>query len=334
MLDRELGQMSAVPFGKASPSTVFFSYKSEDAALARFIAEQMAARGRSVWFDEYCIALTSWDSDFEAPLRAGIASAASAVFFTNSKWAISSWCTDIEAKPLLERLPKSACLEVRIPYEPGPHTAVPKLALVKSIEVRKSERWTILGEVCEAFGLNLEIRPRTRLEKRPLRGKINGVNYELNIQGWEVRGRGLNVLGGDFALPPLSRKEDGVALYANIVVGKRGWERKELNAIDNREVFQNLRLLASSYFERAPLTGKCVGVHLVWHDGMSHGAFTYWAKNSWGRKYEIVLPAKDGGADVTFVFTCAAYGDFATFSRHAWLFDDLVTSLKYGTEWD
>lgn len=328
--DKTLKRLSALPFRSDSRSAVFLSYKSDDAPLVRFIAEQMVARGQSVWFNEYCVILGSWDEAFEVPLRDGVASATSAVFFTNSKWAMSRWCTDVEAKPLLTRLQKNACLEVRIPSEPTPHAKVPDLATVPRIDAPDEDRWVLLWRVSEALRLDSVGTSTGRAAPHPLRGQVNGVNYELNIEGWTVKGRAMTGLG-NLMLPHLQRMRDGILMSVNVVVGKVEWERRELNAADDREVFRNLRSLAKRYFEHTPLAGRCVGVHLVWHGGLSHGAFTYWGGTGWCRKYDIVLPARDGGADIAFTFTCAVYGDFASFCRFAWLFDDLVASLKYGT---
>ena len=327
--DKALGRLSAFPFHRASQSSIFLSYKSEDTLLVRFVAEQLVARGQAVWFNEYCIILGSWKEAFEQPLREGVAAAGSAVFFTNSKWADSDWCTDVEAKPLLDRLPPIPCLEVRKPSEVGPHDKVKKLRNVPHIDAHAKDRWTILQEIATGLGFAIQTKSAVRSERRPLRGQVNSINYELNIEGWNVVGNATASLG-NLVLPRLSRTDDGVLVTVNIVVGKVAWQRRELNAPDNRKVFENLLSLAKQYFEHAPLAGKCVGVHLVRHDNLSHGAFTYWGGKGWCRKYDIVLSARDGGADIAFTFTCFVGGDFACFCRHAWLFDDLVDSLSYG----
>jgi hypothetical protein len=127
------------------------------------------------------------------------------------------------------------------------------------------------------------------------------------------------------------REDEGTRLSVNVIVGKKGRERKEVAGPDDREVFKGLRGMARAYFLVNPLAGECVGVHLVLNSGLSHGAFTYWGMFAWCRKYSIILPAKDGGADIEFHFTCSVYGPFVEFCRVAWRFEDLVASLRYGS---
>lgn len=321
--------MSVLPFGRTSDSLLFLSYKSDDAPLVRFTAEQLLAQGHSVWFNEYCVVLGAWDESFEIPLRGGVASATRAVFFTNSKWAMSDWCTTIEAKPLLGRLGRTMCLEIRLPPDSGPNLAVPELEHVPHLEFHNRDRWVILRDLARAVGIQMGPLPDRHPEHRPLKGQVNGINYELEIAGWSVNGAA-GASMGNLILPRLSMVRDGVFLSANIIVGKVEWKRREVNDNDDRQVFSNLRSLAKRYFERTPITGKCIGVHLIWQTGLSHGAFTYWGGNGWCRKYDIILPARDGGADIAFTFTCSVYGDFACFCRNIWLFDDLVDSLRYG----
>ena len=187
-------------------------------------------------------------------------------------------------------------------------------------------------EVSRKFTWNSPPKLTNAPPPRPLRGRINMIPYELNIGGWHTTGEG-RTWGDNFVLPSLRRTEEGAFLSVNIIVGKRGREREELNAPDNRQVFVNLRGMAREYFEHMPLAAECVGVHLLFNSELSHGAFTYWGRSAWCRKYSIILPARDGGMNLEFVFTCSVHGDFRQFCRHAWLFDDLATSLTYGREW-
>ncbi|HOD82616.1 MAG: hypothetical protein BWX88_03884 [Planctomycetes bacterium ADurb.Bin126] len=326
---RKMQRWRSLPFHDRTDSSLFLSYKSDDAGLVRFIAEQMTAQGIDVWFNEYRILLSGWEGEFEDDLKAGVSRTRRAVFFTNAKWAQSAWCVNAEAGQLLSRLGKDDCLEVRIPPHPSPHEKVPALAMLPHISTDDPDRWTLLAQVFHALGCpDLQTSPRP-CSPRPLRGRVNGIPYELDMAGWTAYG-GAHVSMGDLVLPRLTQIDRGTRMSVNVIVGKRGSERQDVNDLDDRRVFQNLRGLARSYFQGNPLAGDCVGVHLVLQSGLSHGAFTYWGKFAWCRKYSIILAAKDGGADVEFHFTCSVYGPFSEFCRVAWHFDDLVASLRYG----
>jgi hypothetical protein len=328
---RKMRRWKNIPFRNTADSDVFLSYKSDDAILVRFLAEQMMAQGINVWFNEYRIVLRGWDEDFEQGLKAGVATCRRAAFFTNEKWTKSQWCVNAEAIPLLARLAKDDCIEVGIPPHPAPHQKVPPLEQVQQIEASNMDKWTLLKNLYQALGFTMQVSTPPGTAQRPLRGRVNDVPYELNIHGWSAHGDARPSMG-NLVLPRLVQTDNGTMLSVNIIAGKRGWERKEINDLDDRIVFQNLRNMACHYFQGFPLAGECIGVHLVFQTGFSHGAFTYWGRNAWCRKYGIVLPAGDGGADIEFTFTCSVYGPFSEFCRVAWRFEELVTSLQYGKE--
>jgi len=326
---RKMSQWRTIPFEGRPDSDLFMSYKSNDATIVRFLAEQMMAQGHNVWFNEYRIVLRGWDTEFEEALKDGVATATRAVLFTNSLWAQSSWCVNTEAEHLIRRIGKQSCVEVRMLPDDGPHQRVPDLSGVQHITADGVDRWRLLQELLTALGYTYRTSKPAGCQSRPLRGKVNDVPYEINIGDWTVYGDG-QVSMGNLVMPRLMRTDGGTRLSVNIIAGKRGHERKEINDLDDRRVFQNLRHLAHSYFQAFPLAGECVGVHLLLHGGLSHGAFSYWGKNAWCRKYAVVLPAGDGGADIEFIFTCSVYGPFSEFCRLAYQFDDLTASLRYG----
>jgi hypothetical protein len=306
-----------IPFMNTVGSEVFLSYKSDDAVIVRFLAEQMMARGINVWFNEYRIMLHRWETAFEDGLKAGVGSSQKAAFFTNEKWAKSKWCVDTEAPELLELLTSENCVEVCIPPHPAPHQKVKGLKEVDHrIDATDMDKWELLQELCNALRSPISVAPPAGNHPYPLRGRLNDVPYELNTAGWSIRGDARSSMG-NVELPSLIRTDNGTTLSVNIVAGKRGWERKEINDPDDRKVCENLRDLARSYFQRFFLAGECIGVHLVFNSDLSHGAFTYWGKSAWCRKYAIVLPGLSGKADIVFTFTCSVYGSFHEFCRVA-----------------
>ena len=71
------------------------------------------------------------------------------------------------------------------------------------------------------------------------------------------------------------------------------------------------------------------GLHLVFHQGLSHMALTYRLGFLWSRKYSIIVPNRSTGQMAEFVFTFGTQGTFGWFLRHAPAMDRLVTSLDW-----
>jgi len=325
----KIRHLISVPFRHRQESSVFLSYRSRDATLVRFVAEQMIAQGVHVWFNEYRVQLRGWDTTFEQMLAAGVANTERAIFFTNAQWAESKqWTVVVEAFPLLARLGKENCVEVQIPSHPLPHQVVPPLREVRHIDTRGMDRWTLLRELCQAFDFPTRAVDAGEMICTPLRGFLQGVPYEVNTGGWSINGR-TRSRRGIVTLPALVRTEDGITSEVRIS-GFGVTYCRPLYGDDERAMFEMLRENARTWFAPRPNRGECIGTHLVFNSGLSHGAFTSYRGGAWYRLYVIQLPTHRSEGDSQFRFECAVRGSFADFCRVAWQFDDLVGSLQYG----
>lgn len=95
----------------------FISYKSENAGLARTVAESLKAHGVQVWFAEYEVLLGNYD-DFQTAIDCGIDASKYALLFTTNQWAESRWC-QVEIARILQRIPLDRVLRVNLPAEDG-----------------------------------------------------------------------------------------------------------------------------------------------------------------------------------------------------------------------
>ena len=255
LTNRRLRTCRNLPFITDATHTLFLSYKSEDAQLVRFIAEQLIAQGQDVWFNEYRVPLHNWDEDFEPELRKGTRSCERAVYFTNARWSSSAWCTQVEAGDILGRVPVGSCIEVRMPFESGPHQRLPELATLPHVDATGKAKWDILAELSRRLGCNSPQSPLQAALARPLMGHINMIPYALDIGGWSTAGKS-RMWRENLVLPTLRRTEDGIHLSVNVIVGKRGQERQEIGGSDDRKVFENLRALARTYFDHTSFGGR------------------------------------------------------------------------------
>jgi len=325
--NRKLTQFTTVA------DNVFFSYKSENAPVVRFVAEQLIASGQNVWFNEYRVPLNEWEVDFEERIEQGVAAAAQAVFFTNSLWAGSKWCFEVEALELLKCLrPDSDCLEVRIPPGPEPHIVVPQLKEMPFLDATKLDRWQILEAIRAnfAWAASSIIQPAMVVPNFQT-GIVSGVSFKMNVAGWKT---------GFFfrAETPvdiknkrvvfLSRVENGTSLSVNILAGLTEIGERRFEDLDEREVFAELRELAREYYDHGVFRGECIGVHLLRYSGRLCAAFTYWGGNYWCRRYSIIYPGSKNLPNTEVAFTCSVHGDFSAFCKNAFLFDDLVASFQ------
>ena len=97
--------------------------------------------------------------------------------------------------------------------------------------------------------------------------------------------------------------------------------------LDERQCFNAMMRFARSYL--GSRSAKLLGVHILFHDGFSHLALTYWRRGAWIRRYSIVLPEKHTGRDVEFAFTFSFFGPFRDFCLQAAEMDRVAGSLQF-----
>lgn len=83
-------------------SGLFISYKSNDAALVRTIAETLMSHGVRVWFAEYEVLLSNYE-EFQLAIDRGIDRCEYAILFATQEWAESRWC-QVEIGRIMQRI--------------------------------------------------------------------------------------------------------------------------------------------------------------------------------------------------------------------------------------
>jgi|GEM_PF-1802753 hypothetical protein len=185
---------------------IFISYKSRDADLARFLAEQLFARGLRPWFAEYSIMAREF-FEFRSLIERGIDHSLKALIISNDDYAASPYCID-ELIRILGRLEPGQILEIRAPGCPALAERFPALA-----EARKHDyvnRGRALEEVEDFLGMahrgfidNPDPPSLRRLEYK------FGLGFFLDLGGWEEAGGHRNQIETGNPLDA----ENGIYLY-------------------------------------------------------------------------------------------------------------------------
>lgn len=125
-----------------TPQDIFISYKSEDAGLARTVAEALKALGVKIWFAEYEVLLDNYD-EFQNAIDSGIDACQYALLFTSNPWAESRWC-QVEIARILQRIPLERIIRVNLPaFEVG-DAATPDAGKQRALD--SPEQSTILKQ--------------------------------------------------------------------------------------------------------------------------------------------------------------------------------------------
>lgn len=278
---------------------VFISYKSEDAANARYMAEALMDAGLLVWMAEYSILLVGRKS-FQRKINRGIACSRKAIFLTNSKYAESSYCR-IEVLLALELIGKrSDVVEVMIPNES--HALRP---MFDSLGVHhvvwdahdETARWR---EVCDKINIDTNIpwtALRTAMSESRVRLPYRNVVIEFDSAGWTVeplcsnrpgtpsssalsislRDNGTTVIRGELQLLLLKEHyymyNDSESKCAGTVVTKTDWANDRSRFQHQIKEFKRYRCWNEG------LNG-CLGIHLFFKNGEGFPSFTASARPS------------------------------------------------------
>jgi hypothetical protein len=326
----------AVRCGRSALYDIFISYKSEDVALARRIADVLIAAGLRIWFAEYEILLHERDRFQRAILR-GISETRFGLALTNNRWAQSEYC-DFEIKRLLKVLKPASVLELRCPSEELPHGINP--GLIESPSAESRDVTEILTFVERVTGLQISQSPVISSPKsgRRFNAKAAGRPCSLLIEGWTPT----ESVRSDGSLKDQKFRCDAVKdalLYVHIdlpggsIVGPRSAQ-----SIDDRKMFddlvawvpRHLHMLQTDFSVRV----KVRSVHLLFHSGLSQFAVTYWVRLNWRhgywtRKIAIIIPNQGTGETEEFVFTFGFHGSLADYCRYADLMDSFALSLEW-----
>jgi hypothetical protein len=313
---------------------IFISYKSEDAALARRIADELTAAGWRVWFAEQQV-LLAWRWLFALAIVSGIRDARFGLAITNNRWAASRHCA-FEMRMLLWMLGPRRVLEVCAPPEPGPHRQFPKLS--KSHRLESDNPSAMLKFVKAATLAPYPVHESPRLPGAGARHRTDvcGRPASLSTEGWSAHGVGGLPTWKYEALP------EG-QLFVNFEWGvetsREG--QRVAQGLDDRRMYDALLKWAPKHVGR--VRAKVRGVHLLFHSGLSQMGMTYWVREQtvvgpmgpgrvggyWTRKLSLILPNRTTGAMAEFLFTFGFRGPFGEYCRYAHIMDAFALSLDW-----
>lgn len=312
---------------------IFISYKSEDVALARRIAEALMASGWRVWFAEYRV-LLSFRRWFTNMFVQGIRASDHGLVITNNRWANSEHCGR-EIHWLQQFINPRSILELRLPREPLPHQRFPKLAESPSLE--SNDLKTILTFI----GANTDVErtpvptPEPPVQRGWLTGNIDGRPCRVMLAGWTLEG------GADGSIESMRWHYDGLPKgvlsgTAAVATGKAvdlDKQQRFGSGIEDKYMFDVLAYWARKGFKK--YGGKPRGVHLYFYDGRAQMGLTFWAAATanhpacWTRAILLDLKNPVTGAALHFQFRFKFNGSFTDFLRHAYLMDAAALSLEW-----
>jgi hypothetical protein len=325
---------------------VFISYKSQDVMTARQVAEQLIAVGVKTWFAEYQIPAAEQlkfrsASEEESKtlvsnaLQGGLDASDSGLAFTNDRYAGSVYCNE-ELSHLLNRCGPGRVFEVMIPAETGTHQRFPQLTESPSIEYRGDINEVLaFVEGCAGWRLGRVGSNAPNLPAIKYQGLCLGQRYQLILGGWKLKDEGgkmLNPLNQQG--PEFFRDVEGGRIFMNLYFGQETdasvlLHRKLHNNPDDRQAYDFI--LSYALNEHSITLGtQPRGAHLLSHDGLGQFGITYKNQGIWTRKYSIIIKKPLSIDMVEFVFTFASsLPNFSQLCRDAYLFDRVVTSLKW-----
>lgn len=312
---------------------VFISYKSEDSAVVRRIAEELMAQGVGVWMAEYRVPLEDRkDRRWADHIDHGLRNCEKAIVFSNARFAASIHCLD-EVNHILDHYDPANIVEVRIPADGAlPTTLTPsrqaRMGDIQSIEWNGSvphllsflydagiarQSTCLLNDVCASGG------------QRTSRLSVDEIAMSFDMEGWRQvfpsGGAGyLSLAPGQEML--FERRVPGCRLLAHFLVQKTDMAQRSdvlaevgmhpQDSIDDRRVFDENIDIAQTHLagQTTGLNYDRIGVHLLLLQGFSHLAVTYLARRPQGiakpvymRKYILTFPSVDTECDVDVIIT-------------------------------
>lgn len=309
----------------------FMSYKSEDVAAVRHVAEHLIAEGLNVWFAEYTILLSDRQG-FQDFVDKGIRQSRYGVCFTNDRYVSSPYCR-IEIEQMLDPAicgPENL-IEIRLPSEPLPHRKYPQLARSPSVEY--SSVVQALQHIRDVS--RTPIRPITRPgfpEESRREFSYAGRRYSLDLGGWDVEDRPAEPASPGSVYGPKFTQVFGLnEAMGHVIVGQQDVPRKSVRGgtQDDRAYYDDALNFANTYFH-ASWKQTCIGAHLLFVQDFSQVALTtMFRPGVWSRLYSVVVPHPDSAEDTEFAFFFFFKGDFRKFCRHAYGIDRVVQSLRW-----
>lgn len=307
---------------------IFISYKSQDVALARRIAEAFIAAGWKVWFAEYRILLDR-RAQFLPMFGIGAVESRYGMVITNDRWAKSKHCSR-EARILMAVKTPEEILELRAPSEALPHQLFPKLAHSPVLDS------TDVAEVLE-FVESKTTLPPCPAGLRPIASAPGSARFHTIYDGracsievgqWDLFGDPASLSGVSWRFKhlPAGVLEGTVAIspmQANQIAKEGRW------GLGEELMFDVMAHYARKTLKRH--AGRARGVHLFFYQDRPQMGLTHWGGDfpAWHRN--IMLDVQSGAGDraANFHFFFRFQGSFPEYCRYAHLMDDLALSLQW-----
>jgi hypothetical protein len=326
--------------GTKTSEEIFVSYKSEDVAVARAVAEALMATGTHVWFAEYQILLDDRHR-FEEVLDQALHRCTKAIALTNDRYARSPYC-DKEIRTLLDTIGPKNVVEVMIPREPQPHCVHPRL------EGAYSATWhgSLYALLDELSGLKFcdpaspLLSGGDLLEPKGKRLRIAVPKVSLGTAAWTSLAGSPWSQGQTIYARHVGSSELRVHVLVNLI-GQMKRSRQDHGILDDRQVFNQNLEAASSYrneIATAYLHQRLLGVHLLFALGYSHFAMTYEVSpvlihhpKRIHRKYVLTFSEGESGEDAEIIITASVSGAtrLSEFLPYVPLFDQFVNSIAW-----
>ena len=277
------------------------------------------------------------------------------ICFTNDLYADSKYCRR-EVEILLQHLSPQNILEIAFPRGDRTHTVFPTLISARSLVVpvsRVEDRSStlsvtdanrILQFISEAIGIRFD--PCSFEEagySKRFEGRLHGIRYSIDLAGWSLKKPGLfNKLTSWKSLGPMYTRQapDGSAMWGHLLAGAQdaSVKRIAIGAGSDREYYEEALKFASSFYRHFQ-GHHCIGVHLLFSEGVSHPAFTTIKRDAghafimgqeiWMRLYSIVLKGvRSRSRDIEFAFFFFVRGNLQSFLQAAHIMDRLVLSFR------
>ncbi len=314
-------------FGKKYDA--FISYKTKNVDMARLITDRLMASGKAVWFNEYQVLLVE-RSRFQEAIDKGIRECRYGIALTNDEYAESVYC-DKEMVQLLEFCGEKNILEIMIPHEPKTRQKYPQLE-GSPTHVFTGDVEQLLNFVTQETGWEIDpaVQVTAKGEGDYFEGDCLGNTYKIDVSGWELVDRSFH--GGG---PCYVREVGGFDIFWNLQYGEeyspQAYEaRLGLSQKNDRALYNEICDYANHYFSNLKPGSRVAGVHLLFHEDISHFAVAYHDGKFWKRRYSIMLSHPETSRIAEFVFTFQFPGSFKEYCRHVELMDNLVMTLQWG----
>ena len=320
---------SSLKAGRSSAFDVFVSYKSEDAMVARQVAEALLGSGWRVWFDEYVMILVGheevspggYQARVHDELQQGLTHSSLGLCFTRNAYFQSDYCK-LELRTLLENARGSdRVLNVEMSPRANWPSDLPARERVVSVTFRGPE--DVLALMQKTARRKIEDRlfvgGHDRRALLPLKGI--GLAATIDASGWQTE------VTADRTHLTLKQRTPIGRLYGEAWAENPPDEHLDWSEDPAVRVIKRQKDIERIRSGRA-VDVQCFGIHTTVWDRRMHPAYTFFQERSpaWIRQYNIHLAETARVCVFRFHFA----GSFRSFCRVGQLMDQLVVSMREG----